>query len=56
MSTPFGIAEVIQLRVESKERALARLSRQIAEKEQVIAELAHEVWLLKLERQGVIDG
>lgn len=53
MFTPLPIAEVIHLRVENKQRALARISREISEKEQAIADLAHEGWLLKLEREGV---
>jgi hypothetical protein len=53
--TPLPTAEVIHLRVENKANAIARISRQISEKEQVIAELAHDIWLLKLEREGVQD-
>lgn len=56
MFTPLPTADVIHLRVENKARALARLSREIAEKEQVIATLAHDIWLLKLEREGVQGG
>lgn len=53
MFTPLPIAEVIHLRVENKQNAIARISRQIAEKEQRVSDLAHEIWLLKLEREGV---
>lgn len=50
--TPLPTAEIIHLRVESKQNHIARLSRLIAEKEQAAYELAHEIWLLKLEREG----
>jgi len=51
--TPLPTAEVLHLRVENKQRTLARLAREIAEKEQRVSDLAHEIWLLKLEREGV---
>jgi len=54
--TPLPTAEVIHLRVENKQREVARLSRAIAEKEQRVSDLAHEIWLLKLEREGVQGG
>jgi hypothetical protein len=56
MLTPLPTAEVIHLRVQNKQRELARISREIAEKEQRISDMAHEVWLLKLEREGVQGG
>lgn len=55
MRTPFGIAEVIHLRVENKQNHIARLGREIAELEQQCADLAEQIWLKKLERQGVQD-
>jgi hypothetical protein len=54
MLGPLTTAEVIELRQESKARRIEQLSRQISMKEQVIAELAHEIWLLKLEREGLL--
>jgi hypothetical protein len=54
--TPLQTAEVIHLRVENKQNAIARISRQIAEKEQRVSDLAHEIWLLRLEREGVQGG
>lgn len=53
MFTPLPTAEVIHLRVQNKQREVARISRAIAEKEQRVSDLAHEIWLLKLEREGV---
>jgi hypothetical protein len=55
MFTPLRTAEVIELRSDNKQRQVERLSRQIAEKEQRIADLAHDIWLCKLEREGLLS-
>lgn len=52
MLTPLRTAEVIHLRVENRQRLAERLTREIAELEQRGYEIAHEIWLKKLELEG----
>lgn len=54
---PFPIKDVLEFRDESRRTAaINRIEASIRAKEQEMAKLAHEVWLLRLEKEGLNNG
>jgi hypothetical protein len=53
----FPLGQVIDWREENRRKAeINRIDAQIRAKEQQMANLAHDVWLLQLEKKGLSNG
>lgn len=55
--TAFPLSAVMGWRDENRRKAeINRINERIAAKEREIAKLGHDIWLLKLEREGLSNG
>jgi hypothetical protein len=53
----FPLGQVVDWREENRRKAESnRIDAQIRAKEQQIAKLAHDIWLLQLEKKGLSNG
>lgn len=54
---PFPLRDVLGWRDENRRKAeMNRINERIAAKEREIARLGHEIWLLRLEKEGLSNG
>jgi len=54
---PFPLKDVMGWRDENRRQAeINRINERIAAKEREIAKLGHDIWLLRLEKEGLSHG